>query len=116
MPWVGRVELHFHPFNGTMKPWGYHHGISVYCFLNSSCSTGTVTGSQFLAATENMSVPERESQILAQLLQGNMPSFLTNTDAWVPITVTNFETEASPVVVPSSSNHSVEFRVLPDYN
>jgi hypothetical protein len=27
---VGRIELHFHPFGGSMKPWGYHHGVSIY--------------------------------------------------------------------------------------
>ena len=30
VPWVGRIELHFHPYNGTLKPWGYHHGVSEW--------------------------------------------------------------------------------------
>ena len=64
LPWVGRIELHYHPFNGTISPHGYHHGVSVYCFLNSSCAP--VTGSQFLAATDALTVAQREEQVKLQ--------------------------------------------------
>jgi peptidoglycan L-alanyl-D-glutamate endopeptidase CwlK len=28
--YVGVIERHFHPFGGTLKPWGYHPGCSVF--------------------------------------------------------------------------------------
>lgn len=96
--WVGRLELHYHPFNGTMKPWGYHHGVSVLCLLNSSCLPPT--GSAFMAATAGMRVAEREAQILAQLLRRNVPPFLT------AFTV---------AVTAAAGGHSVTFSALPDY-
>ena len=98
--WVGRIELHYHPFNGTMKPWGYHHGVSVFCTLNSSCVN--VSGSEFLAATTGMSVAEREAQIYAQLvLRKNVPPFLLN----------NFSLEVTVV----GGGHTIVFAALPDY-
>lgn len=98
LPWVGRVELHFHPVNGTMKPWGYHHGVSVYCLMNTSCVN--VTGSAFLAATAAMSVAEREAQILAQLRQRNVPSWLRSFSVQVAV---------------SGGGHALVFNALPDY-
>ena len=97
-PWVGRLELHYHPFNGTMRPWGYHHGVSVYCLLNASCAAPS--GSKFLAATAAMSVAQREGQILAQLLKVNSPPFLLN---------------YSVAVTSTGGGHSVTFHALPDY-
>ena len=96
--WVGRLELHYHPYNGTMRPWGYHHGISVFCELNSSCVN--VSGSQFIAATDGMSVAEREAQILAQLRAGNVPQFLRNFSLEVTV---------------KEGGHTIGFSVLPDY-
>ena len=95
--WVGRLELHFHPFNGTIKPWGYHHGVSVFCIRNTSC----ITGSGFLAATANMTIPQREVYIRDQLFLFNVPSW-NQRDAFIPVTV-------------SSGGHVVVFRVMPDY-
>lgn len=96
--WVGRIELHYHPYNGTMRPWGYHHGVSVFCELNSSCVN--VSGSQFIAATDGMSVAEREAQILAQLCAGNVPPFLRNFSLEVTV---------------AGGGHTIVFNALPDY-
>jgi Putative peptidoglycan binding domain len=27
---VARIELHYHEPNGPIKPWGYHHGVSLF--------------------------------------------------------------------------------------
>ena len=99
LPYVGRIELHYHPFNGTMKPWGYHHGVSVFCTLNASCVN--VSGSDFLAATAGMSVAAREAQIYAQLLRGNVPPFLRK----------NFSLDVTVV----GGGHTLVFSALPDY-
>ena len=82
-----------------MRPWGYHHGVSVYCALNSSCVN--VTGSSFLAATARMGTAEREAQILAQLQRRNVPPFLRG----------NF----SVSVTVAGRGHTIVFAALPDY-
>jgi hypothetical protein len=28
--YVAKIELHYHPEGGATKPWGYHHGISMF--------------------------------------------------------------------------------------
>ena len=28
--YVGRIEKHFHPIGGPAKPWGWHHGCSLF--------------------------------------------------------------------------------------
>jgi len=28
---VARIEVHYHPEGGPAKPWGYHHGVSLFC-------------------------------------------------------------------------------------
>lgn len=58
------------------------------------------TGSMFLAATKDMDTSQREDQVLAQLLQRNMPKFLQN---------------FSMVVTSKAAGHTVLFRALPDY-
>ena len=63
------MELHFHPWNGTIKPHGYHHGISVY-YIEEKPFIG---GSQFLEETNNLDIPQRESLILFHLARGNIP-------------------------------------------
>ncbi len=93
---VGRVELHFHPWNGSMRPHGYHHGISVFYFA----SAARVGGSVFMAATGNLSVPQRESLILLQLAAGNQPSALSG---------------ARNVTVVAPAGQSVSFMARPDY-
>ena len=98
-PWVGRVELHYHPYNGTMRPFGYHHGVSVYCALNASCVN--VSGSAFLAATAAMGTADREAQILAQLQRRNVPPFLRG----------NFSLR----VAVAGLGHTLVFGALPDY-
>lgn len=99
LPWVGRIELHYHPYNSSMKPWGYHHGVSVFCTLNASCAD--VSGSAFLAATAGMGVAAREAQIFAQLLRGNAPPFLRRNFSF-DVTVTD-------------RGHTLVFSALPDY-
>ena len=103
--WIGRIELHFHPFNGPIKPWGYHHGVSVFCFTNSSCVAppSRPTGSEFMAATAAMSVAQREAAIRSQLLSGNVPSFLLpGSGYYVSLSVIG-------------GGHELTFRVAPDY-
>ena len=29
-PYVARIERHFHPEGGPIKPWGYHPGVSLF--------------------------------------------------------------------------------------
>jgi hypothetical protein len=29
-PYVARIERHFHPEGGSVKPWGYHPGVSLF--------------------------------------------------------------------------------------
>lgn len=96
--WVGRIELHYHPFNGTMRPWGYHHGVSVFCTLDSSCVAPG--GAAFLAATAGMTVPAREAAILQQLLARNMPPWLLS--------------PPSLAVMVAGSGHVLTFRAMPD--
>ena len=64
--YFGRVELHFHPWNGTMTPKGYHSGISVY-YVNESARNWSAT--KFLAMTNELDYDQRESIILVQLAQ-----------------------------------------------
>jgi peptidoglycan hydrolase-like protein with peptidoglycan-binding domain len=112
--YVGRIELHFHPFGGSLKPWGYHHGVSVYAGTIAPPApppgriavpgmlpraTNAPTGSQFMAATANVSRADRESASFQQLAAGNVPDFLRS---YVDVTTT-------------SSGHTVTFHVLPDY-
>ena len=96
--WVGRIELHYHPFNGTMRPWGYHHGVSVFCTLDSSCVAPG--GAAFLAATAGMTVPAREAAILQQLLARNMPPWLLS--------------PPSLTVMVAGRGHILTFRAMPD--
>jgi hypothetical protein len=28
--YVARLELHFHPVGGRVRPWGYHKGVTLY--------------------------------------------------------------------------------------
>lgn len=111
--YVGRIELHFHPFGGSLKPWGYHHGVSVYAgTLAPPAPAGRIpvpgmlpraanapTGSQFMAATANLSRADRETASFQQLAAGNVPDFLRS---YVDVTTT-------------SGGHTVTFHVLPDY-
>jgi peptidoglycan hydrolase-like protein with peptidoglycan-binding domain len=165
--YVGRIELHFHPYGGAEKPWGYHHGVSVYSgsipapyvpgttagstapastaakpapappaagtpspaapaapatppgtpapskpAAGGAARVGAIpvanmparpasapTGSQFMAQTANLSLTDREAQILAQLSAGNVPSFLRS---YVDVTTTG-------------GGHTLTFHVLPDY-
>ncbi|HZU99651.1 MAG TPA: peptidoglycan-binding domain-containing protein [Planctomycetota bacterium] len=112
--YVGRIELHFHPFNGPIKPWGYHHGVSVYSVNGPAPAkasgknavkglaarpSGAPTGSQFLVDTAKLSRADRETEILKQISSGNVPSFLRH---YVDVTV-------------SSGGHTLVLHVLPDY-
>ena len=72
--YFGRVELHFHPWNGTMTPYGYHHGISVYYLVEES----EMTGSEFMSRTTNMSVGQRETMILLELTRNHIPQIHWN--------------------------------------
>jgi hypothetical protein len=98
---VGRIELHFHPYGGSMKPWGYHHGVSVYYYTNNETR---MSGSKFLEFTATMSVPQREDMILLQLGLKNIPDYVLPLDSknMVPITVT-------------SEGHNVTFYAARDY-
>jgi hypothetical protein len=29
-PYVARIERHFHPEGGAVKPWGFHPGVSLF--------------------------------------------------------------------------------------
>jgi peptidoglycan hydrolase-like protein with peptidoglycan-binding domain len=111
-PYVGRIELHFHPFGGALKPWGYHHGVSVYSVSAPPAPppgasvqgmlprpSSAPTGSQFMAQTANLSTQAREAAIFQQLSSGNVPSFLRT---YVDVTST-------------VGGHTVVFHVLPDY-
>lgn len=60
---------------------------------------GAPTGSQFLAMTANLSVADREKEILSQVSSGNIPDFLRT---FVEITVT-------------AGLHTITFSVMPDY-
>ena len=93
--YIGRIELHYHPYNGSMTPYGYHHGVSVYSYHMSA-----LTGSEFLSFTANMSVAQREDHIMLQLAIGNIPSRIL--DRWRSVTV-------------STAEHIITYRVLPDY-
>ncbi|MHC4392616.1 MAG: peptidoglycan-binding domain-containing protein [Planctomycetota bacterium] len=33
---VGRIEQHYHPPGGAMKPWGYHPGVSVFAVMSKN--------------------------------------------------------------------------------
>ncbi|HZU99433.1 MAG TPA: peptidoglycan-binding domain-containing protein, partial [Planctomycetota bacterium] len=118
--YVGRIELHYHPFGGSLKPWGYHHGVSVYAVTGKvppapaptpapagktpvkgmlPRPANALTGSQFMAQTASLSLADRETQIWNQLSSGNVPSFLRS---YVDVTV-------------QSGGHTLVFHVLPDY-
>jgi hypothetical protein len=119
--YVGRIELHYHTPGGPMKPWGYHHGVSVFEVMGPatpaptpapapaspaaslasipSRAAGALTGSDFMAATANLSRPEREVAIWNELSHGNVPSFLRT-----PVDVTAV-----------GAGHVVVLHVLPDY-
>ena len=28
---IARIEQHYHPEGGPVKPWGFHHGVSLFC-------------------------------------------------------------------------------------
>ena len=95
---VGRVELHFHSWEGTTTPKGYHHGVSVFGFEESEA----VTGSEFLKRTAALTIEQREAQILLLLAKRNIPHFLDS--KWINVTASN-----------STTGRSVTYSVLPDY-
>jgi hypothetical protein len=98
--YVGRVELHYHPWGGSMHPYGYHHGISVFYYIPEIMNS--MSGSQFLDFSATMSISQREDAILLQLGNKNIPSKL----------LSNFQ----EITVKSTDNKtSVMFKVLPDY-
>ena len=121
--YVGRIELHFHPFGGSMKPWGYHHGVSVYSGTIAAApapvaspapapaagstplagllprAASAPTGSEFMSQTAALSIADREAAIWDQLSTGNVPDFLRT---YVDVTT-------------SAGGHTVVFHVLPDY-
>jgi hypothetical protein len=117
--YVGRIELHYHPPGGALKPWGYHHGVSVFEVVGAAPATpppappapatpvawllprapGARTGSDFISATSGLSRAARETEIQRELTSGNVPSFLRS---FVDVTV-------------ASGGHTLTFRVLPDY-
>ncbi len=65
---------------------------------------GALTGSQFLAKTANLSVPNREKEILAQISSGNIPDFLRT---FVDVTVSSIDQ--------SGTTHTIVYSVMPDY-
>lgn len=69
--YVGRIELHYHPWGGSIKPYGYHHGVSVFYYTDSLLG---LTGSEFLDLTANMTIAQREAHILLQYALLNIPS------------------------------------------
>ena len=98
---IGRIEMHFHPWEGTVTPKGYHHGVSVYYFTQS-LDQERVSGTEFLLFTSTMTVAQREDYIMLQLSQGNIPE--TVFDSWVNIS--SFD---------DATGLSITFQVLPDY-
>lgn len=32
--YIARIEQHFHPEGGSLKPWGYHPGVSLFVAIN----------------------------------------------------------------------------------
>ena len=65
---------------------------------------GAASGTILLQSTEGKPVPEREQALTAELLAGNVPPFLRR---FVPVRVTR--------AGKSGKEHTVEFRVMPDY-
>ena len=98
--YIGRIELHYHPYNGSMTPYGYHHGVSV---LYYSCST-RMTGTEFLEYSNSMSIDQREAHILLQLSIGNIPPIIKN--SLHDITVTSVQNNSTLVLT---------YHVLADY-
>jgi hypothetical protein len=90
---VGRIELHYHPYGGSIKPWGYHHGVSVYYYSNNATR---MSGSEFLEFTATMTIPQREDMILLQLGAKNIPDYvlpsLSSNSNMVAITATSTST------------------------
>jgi hypothetical protein len=41
--YFGRIEQHYHPPGGPLKPWGYHHGVSL--FIEAPISSDAVVHS-----------------------------------------------------------------------
>ena len=97
--YVGRIELHYHPYGGTITPYGYHHGVSVLYFESDEL----MSGSEFLHFSESMTVEQREDYILLELGRGNIPDSISQ--RWVPLTV----------FAESPSATSLTIQVLPDY-
>lgn len=96
--YIGRIELHYHEYGGSMTPYGYHHGVSVFYFERDEL----MTGSEFMLFTESMTVAQREDYILLELARGNiLQSVFKN---WQTITVTS-----------TTISHNVTIKVLPDY-
>jgi len=63
------LDLHYHPWNGPIKPYGYHHGISVFFFI----SRNRLNGTEFLKLTNSLEIDQREAMILHELSRGNIP-------------------------------------------
>lgn len=103
--YVGRIELHFHPIGGAEKPWGYHHGVTVYAAGAPPVAgllpraPGALTGSELMKQTASLSMHERDQAFFRELASGNVPDFLR---AFVPVKT-------------SAAGHEVVFHVLPDY-
>jgi hypothetical protein len=108
--YVGRIELHFHPWGGSMKPYGYHHGVSVFYYALNNGTEGNpfLTGSDFLNLTSSMSIAQREDHVLLQLSLQNMPNYMfastADTSKWMNVTA-----------MAKDSSFSVTFSVLRDY-
>lgn len=65
---------------------------------------GALTGSQFLAKTAKLSIPDREKQILSEIASGNIPDFLRT---FVEVTASYSDT--------TGTSHTIVYAVLPDY-
>lgn len=96
--YIGRIELHYHPYGGSMTPYGYHHGVSVFFFS----SNDLMSGSDFLKFSEGMTVSQREDYILMELSRKNIPSSI-------------FSTWRSVTAVADDHSHNLTLFVLPDY-
>jgi peptidoglycan L-alanyl-D-glutamate endopeptidase CwlK len=45
LPYVARIEEHFHPPGGPIKPWGHHPGVSVFALVGGARAEDFAEGS-----------------------------------------------------------------------
>lgn len=67
--YVARIEEHYHPPGGALKPWGHHAGVSVFAVV------GGAVASDFHEAEAPADVPPAEFSGVANLQTPDVPGF-----------------------------------------